>query len=571
MRTQEQEIKRAKNMVWAAAKDYSFEPRFIGLKPDGRADEYLNMVNGLVWKWFAFDEIDRLFTSFSGKNEELFTALLWLGLEHAVYEKEAPVRPALSELRAAYAAENLLRQRNMAPDTRTELLNHGYFLELSGQDAGLPAFERELLHAFLFSGSMSTEDVISRTKELLFSYFSWRPAPVQSPGSKRLLHNRHAFRSLHKTQSGFIRVADAGPVSEKTGLFRNLRFNSNFLMRTPSPAAQKDTLSYLESCFGKSLYDPQKQVRLEGLLCTGSHQNMHLLFTDGNPAHPSGTPATLREISLYQKKAGLQRQKNLAFYQHNLPLYQGSIARLSAKLLNALAAFELQMDPDARCGRLNAGKVWKNLYLHDNRIFVRQQDKPACRFSVDLLLDASSSRDNWQEQIAVQAYILAESLTACQIPLQITSFVSIRGYTVLRLFRQYGQTGSNRNLFDFTAGGNNRDGLALRGVSHLMEDSPMAEKILIMLTDASPADDCPSAEGSLFRRREYADALAVNDTAREIRVLRQKGIRVLGVFMGLESSIKDAVTIFGTDFVKIKDISQFADTVGNILSAVLSE
>lgn len=569
MGTQEQEIKRAKNMVWAAAGDYSFDPRFIGLKPDGTADEYLNMVSGLVWKWFHFDAIDSLFTSFSGKNEELFSGLLLIGLEHSVCEKEAPCRPALSELRGLSAAENLLWQKNSSPDTRIALIRRGYFLEITGQDPALPAFEKEVLHAFSFSADMTTEDIVQRTLELLSFYFSWHPSPAHPPKKKTLLHNRHAFRSFRKVRSGFVRIADAGPVSENAGLFRNLHFSSNFLLRHPSPAAEKDTLSYLEACFGKSLYDPWEMTRLDQILCTGSHQNLHLLFTDANPAPAAGSPDTQREIRLYQKNARQQHQKNLAFYRRSLPLHQGSIARLSAKLSNALNAFEQQIDPAARSGALNAGRVWRNLCLHDDRIFFRRQDIPACSFSVDILLDASSSRDNWQEQIAAQAYILAESLTACNIPLQITSFVSIRGYTILRLFRQYEQTGSNKELFGFAAGGNNRDGLALRGVSHLMEASPMPGKILIMLTDACPNDDCPAAEGSPFRRREYADSLAVSDTAREVFALRKKGIRVLGVFMGLESSVKNAAEIFGKDFVKIKDISHFADAVGNILTALI--
>ncbi len=55
-------------------------------------------------------------------------------------------------------------------------------------------------------------------------------------------------------------------------------------------------------------------------------------------------------------------------------------------------------------------------------------------FSVDLMLDALASRLGSQEIIAMQGYMIAESLRKCGIPSQVYSFLSIRGYTVMRRF-----------------------------------------------------------------------------------------------------------------------------------------
>lgn len=564
------ETKRAKNMIWSAAADYSFEPRYIGIKPDGRADEYLNMVHGLVHKWLDYSVIDGLFSSFSGKNQELFEGLLWMGLEHAVYEKEKEFRPVLSEMRQRYAAENLELQRNVTFEKRLALLQNGYFRKIAGQPEGLPVFEEKLLHDFLFDGSMDAEQIAQKTNALLLQYFSWRPKTSKPKKAAALLHNRHAFRSLTRVHSGFIRITDTERREESTGLLRQIKMRTNYLFELSSPVLEKDTYAYLEACFGKSLLNDQESRLLDEQYCTGSHKNLHLFFTRGDRALPSGSEQTRQEIIRYRKKADAELLKNLDYDNENRSLHQSAAARLQHKIFNALNTAKPVPDDRARAGVINAGRIWRNVYCGDERIFTRPVLEPAFGFSVDILLDASSSRDNWQEMIASQGYILAQSLTGCGIPVQVSSFMSIRDYTVLRIFRSYHEPAQNRKIFQYTAGGNNRDGLALRGMAHLMEASPAPKKILILLTDASPNDDFRAGEGSRFKNREYADELAIQDTAREVRALRMQGISVLGVFLGLESSIKAAQQIFGKDFVRIQNISQFSDSVGNLLLTYLS-
>ena len=89
----------------------------------------------------------------------------------------------------------------------------------------------------------------------------------------------------------------------------------------------------------------------------------------------------------------------------------------------------------ARQGKICASQVWRALYLEDLRIFEKREEVSDAGFSVDILIDASSSRKDSQEQIAAQSYILVKSLDLCRIPLQVYSYCSIRGYTVLRLFQ----------------------------------------------------------------------------------------------------------------------------------------
>lgn len=76
------------------------------------------------------------------------------------------------------------------------------------------------------------------------------------------------------------------------------------------------------------------------------------------------------------------------------------------------------------------------------------------------------------------------------------------------------------------------DGLALRAAGHMIENSEKSKRILLVLTDASPQDDQDSGEGAFYKNKEYTDLLAIQDTAKEVQNLKQKGIQVIGIFMG---------------------------------------
>ena len=168
------------------------------------------------------------------------------------------------------------------------------------------------------------------------------------------------------------------------------------------------------------------------------------------------------------------------------------------------------------------------------------------RDCVDLLLDGSASRLHCQETIAAQGYILAKSLLNCGIPVRVTSFCSLRGYTVLRVLKEYGDKHGERRIFDYFAAGWNRDGLALRGMEELMQSAPAEKHLLLILTDANPDDSHripPNGKNPISR--EYDGKAGVEDTADEVRALRRKGIRVAAIFMGEQDSVPAADQIYG--------------------------
>ena len=84
---------------------------------------------------------------------------------------------------------------------------------------------------------------------------------------------------------------------------------------------------------------------------------------------------------------------------------------------------------------------------------------------VDVLIDASGSQMSRQGEVALQAYIISEALSNAELPHRVMSYCTFWDYTILRRFRDYGDSREeNRNIFEYMASSNNRDGLAVKAV-----------------------------------------------------------------------------------------------------------
>ena len=214
--------------------------------------------------------------------------------------------------------------------------------------------------------------------------------------------------------------------------------------------------------------------------------------------------------------------------------------------------------------------------LNDTRVFLASVQEQQPDFSVDLLLDASASRLENQEMIATQAYILARGLQICGIPVQVCSFLSLRGFTVIRRFcsyqnvqkRQTQPSSETSRIFDYFAAGWNRDGLAFRGVGQLMESSHNKNRLLIILTDASPNDDRKIPSAPLHGRPislDYSGKAGIQDALTEVRKLRQNHIQVMAILNGTEDDSEAARQIYGEDFTRIENLNQFSSAAGQLI------
>ena len=566
------EIKRAKNFIWASAEDYELNPLYLAFSHDGKADTYLNIIIGLSSKWYDGAQLEEFFNVLGGKDKELFEGLFWIGLEKVLFKKEKDYRMALTDLRVEYAKETVRRFKKYTDNSLIEKIRYGYCRQILGKESNLSAEEEELLSEFDFSNDMTTEQIIGKTKKILSEKFSYTPSLKKNKEGVYFLQKvLSPFRSVGKVSATYVRTKKydepTGFNEGKTGV---LKKGKNYLLQFSLNGNPKYALEYVQSTVGKNRYNDFENQRIEEKLCTGKHKESHLLFTKGKKYNLKEQSRELpkkeiKEILEFRRECKNQYEKNKEYFEKNRPVYKNSINRLSEKLRITLDSEREIFPLMSNHGKINGGKIWQALYVDNPRVFEKKEQEDKSGFSVDIMIDGSSSRKNSQEFIAAQVYVLAKSLERCNIPCQIYSYCSIRGYTVLRIFKDYSEQKAGKEIFKYVAAGNNRDGLALKGAGHLMEHSPKGKRILVVLTDASPQDDQSAMEGAFYKNNEYTDELAIKDTEKEIHNLKSNNIQVIGIFMGSERGTIAAKEIFGKDFVKIETIHQFSDAVGRIL------
>ena len=142
----------------------------------------------------------------------------------------------------------------------------------------------------------------------------------------------------------------------------------------------------------------------------------------------------------------------------------------------------------------------------------------------------------------------------------------------MRILKDFSAKNAERKIFNYFAAGWNRDGLALRMAGKLLDTAPADRHLLILLTDASPDDSrkiLPT--GKVPLSRSYDGEAGVQDTAEEVRALRQQGVRVAAVFMGENANVPDARTIYGQDLVRIQRMDQLAAAAGKLIQEEIRE
>ena len=139
------------------------------------------------------------------------------------------------------------------------------------------------------------------------------------------------------------------------------------------------------------------------------------------------------------------------------------------------------------------------------------------------------------------------------------------GFTILRLFNDYSSAGDNSSIFDYYTEGCNRDGLAIRAAGNLMSHTTYEHKMLIILSDVKPLDIAKIRKDDRDVGVSYDSIRALTDTAHEVRRLRADGISVICLFTGEDEDLPSAKMVYGQDFVRIRDFSTFADTVGKLI------
>ena len=571
--------RRAANQVWAAAGAYGFEPLFLARNTDGTIDFYMNCIVGLVHKYYGDALVRSIFDSWEGDmRQSMLDDMTWLYLENAAYRLELPRRPVLEALRYAHAdyffaiQYKLSRQEWMAKNQLVYTMQAARWRSVLGRSAPVMTPYESGLAAALAPETPPAPEQLCADILALYAKFALFDGRIRQKAALHL-HLEGLLASLatkalptQMIKTDRVTVEHSSSVDATGG---GLAVDKRRAHITLKQNAAQDR-AYIESCFGRSIYPPERLRKAEQELCVGDHLGCHLWFSAGVPS-PENAPTP--EAKHLAEQAQLQADRNHAYYAKNRELHRSVVMRLTEQICNCILVHQQPNARIARSGSLDPTRVWRAPLLDETRVFLCAEEENQPSFTVDLLLDGSASRLHCQEVIAAQGSILAQSLAACGIPVRVSTFSSLRGYTVLRVLKGF----ADKNLQDinrYFASGWNRDGLALRAAGDLLQfdPGPAPRHLLILLTDASPNDSRripPSPENPLGR--EYADDAGVADAAAQVRALQRMGIRVSAVFMGEDSSAGAAAQIYGKNLARIRGMDQLARAAGRLIQNEIRE
>lgn len=589
--------RRAVNVIWNAAGRYDFDPPFLAFFPNGDADDYFNLVIGLAAKWLDLDRLNAFFEGLGLSNTaQEASAVLWLGIENCVFQKELPDRPILAQLRKERAeafyvySAGLSRQQMMLQSMKVFDQEQARWAGVLGKKAVLSPAAVRLSKELMFSGDLDTDGVIREMTRICEERFRLRGGHGAEPSYRKIevrgfadaFARRFMRRELRSTDLLILRKGSGN--GDRKG---SVQLGHRIGQAHTSGSTEKDQ-AYIRGCFGPCLYSDREMHILENALCTGTDAACRLWIADGSGSRHGGAAAEVPDTDhsvmdtgsaqsqekLLQQEQENQRIRNVRFYHDHIFRIQENIRDLTAQTDTIFASYMHDLPKRSRRGRIDAEKAWRLPVLSDPDVFWSASDITEFSVTVDLLLDASQSRMNNQEMIASQAYIIAKSFESCGIPVRVSAFRSLRGYTVLQRLKPY-KDKKCEGIFQYYAGGWNRDGLCLKMMDYLMkdeQDTMASQRILLVLTDASPNDSMqvPPDEKHLFTR-EYEGDLAVQDAADAVRQIQRDGIRTAAIFFGASAHLDNVHRIYGQNYTRIRSLSQFSDAVGALLKRALED
>ena len=109
--------RRADNIIWNCAKDYSFAPDFKAYDSSGNVDIYWNIIYGSARRHYEYGKLEKLFQMLDRyKNSAVFESIFWNALEPVLFRKELSGRPVLERIRPVPAETELKLNDEMTTD-----------------------------------------------------------------------------------------------------------------------------------------------------------------------------------------------------------------------------------------------------------------------------------------------------------------------------------------------------------------------------------------------------------------------------------------------------------------------
>lgn len=574
---------RMKNLMWTVSGDYKLDTK-LDMESYSRS-KYISMYDAVKQGGFArfFHREDlavyMVKKVYYGAEERPLTELAQLCVDTAVFKKISKERPGVPELRSKAFSDLLdLSFHKMTGSITGRIkiaLLRGYLtgdwqcenniktavekivsLEDTEDTMDIVRVTDELYN-FLIDKSFERkhgglDHVLAVTMEELRE-FDWGDF-LEEEVTEDLLE-----QYLEKINSQVVTLEEEQDKEEE----QRQKAKRKVVVITEEAAAKM--YSYMELNYGKSYLPKKEQERINQKLCRGAHADCSLYFTDGILRNP-----VLANAQYVNAKRHVEKNKRLFMNSGNM--LARNIELLSDELKRSLNRRNEPEDNMAWSGEILPRMLWKVGRKEDpGKLFKKTILRNHSEFVVDILMDASGSQRDRQGQVALQAYIISESLSNNHVPHRIMSFCSFWDYTILQRFREYDSPREeNKRIAEFVTSSNNRDGLAIRAAGDSLLQRPEDGKILIVLSDGKPNDVIVNRPNSRNPKPYYGD-YAVKDTAFEVRKLRSSGVCVLGVFTGEEKELAAEKKIFGKDFAYIRNIESFSRVVGRYLRKLLED
>lgn len=551
------------NVIWDFSENYKFTPN----KSYPMDEIYKNMVLGFTIKTFNTKMLDSFFAYLYENNPfyEDFKFMTNLLIEDISIKELAKENLVIKDLQKSYAQKILKKYVYHDPDNLSEQVEKAYYSKVLGKPIIEGAVFRSIYDAVFEINTTNTSKLIDELNKVFKTYFRFdrnkedqelfeEMVKEDEPKEFKNSEDRPSEYSDENLDEQFGIGA-----AEFTGNIyyedKKEDLNKNLMFLNSSQDDYHSSSEFIEDFFGKSILTNKQVESIEKEVATGIHQNKKLYFTRGEYSHKPNA-------RFYKNNRQEQFEKTKKYIESNFAINHRNINELSLVIKNSLATYEDYTDVTKNYGAIDSAKVWRAPVIHDYDVFKNMENDDITKFKVDLILDSSASQIHRQHIVANQAYIIAKAMDLVDIPIRITGFSTLRDHTVFTIYRDYTEKNKNEEIFNFFAAGSNRDGLAFKTIHNIIDAKEDDKHIVIVLSDGKPNDERANINTTKLKDKDqYTGKIALDDTAFEIRNLRNDNISVLGVFTGEDEDVENAKLIYNKDFVRITNLENFSKIV----------
>ncbi len=554
------------NIIWDFAEKYDFIPQ----KSYPMDQLYKNMTRGFIIKTFDFKVLDSYFDYLMAESPffKEFSFITNLLMEDIAYKTLAKENLVVDSLRKDFAKKVLRKYNFHEADDLPEQIEKAYYGKILDKPITEGPFFRTIYRDIFEIYELDTSKLIEKLNNVFKTYFRFEKSKENESLLQEMIKDKKPkdFKNKNKDAKNFdfsdefIKDQFNIGSAEFTGNIyleeKKQDMDRHLVLLNVDKEGYHGTNEFIEDFYGKSIYPEMKVKSLERKLATGIHSGKYLYFT-------KGVYTDSPNAKFYKKNRDEVYEKNRDYIEKNLAINNRSIKELAQTIKNSIANYEDFSEVSKAYGIVDSTKAWKAEVLKDFNIFDNVENDDVSSFKVDLLLDSSASQHNRQEIIANQAYIIENAMDEVGIPIRVMSFSTLRDHTVFNLFRDYDEKHNNKEIYKYFASGSNRDGLAFRVLNDLIDKTKENEKhIVIILSDGRPNDEKANINTiKLLEKEQYVGDVAVKDTAKEIRNIKNEEISVLGVFTGEDKDIENGKLIYGADFCRITSLENFSKIV----------